>query len=122
MLRPLLLALIIAPVAPVHLPGQQAGVPVHEGFITGNEYQEFSDLQKRRYVIGVLDGLLLAPLLAAPNAEVEWLGRCITGMTDTQVVAIVAKYLQQNPHRWHESMHVLVYSVFVTTCPRSETR
>jgi hypothetical protein len=31
-------------------------------------------------------------------------------MTDEQVAAILSKYLQDNPSRWHDGLHALMYS------------
>ena len=89
---------------------------IKSGFIDGNEYRDFSGDEKRVYLMGLMDGSFLAPVYGAPKARIEWLERCVTGMTDAQLVAIIDKFLQANPARWHNDMHTLVYSAMLEAC------
>lgn len=91
---------------------------VKEGFITGNEYLAFADVNKKRYAMGVLDGIFLAPLFGAPKGNIKWLENCVVNMTDSQVAAVLNKYLRDNPQRWHESLNFIAYSAFREVCPR----
>jgi hypothetical protein len=96
-------------------------VRVHNGFITGEQYLRLEARDRRRYVIGLIDGIFLAPLLDG-SEERSWnLGKCVEGpghgMTDMQLDAILSKFLNDNPGRWHESAHISMYSALLTVCP-----
>ena len=91
---------------------------VKTGFITGNDYLAFTDVNKKRYAIGVVDGMFLGPLFGAPKANIKWLENCVVKMTDSQVAAILNKYLKDNPQRWHEALNIIVYSALREVCAR----
>jgi hypothetical protein len=95
---------------------QAQEVVIHNGFITGNDYRTMSQGARRTYVMGLIDGLFLAPFVGAPKRQVACLERCAEGMRDEQVIAIVDKYISENPVRWHGSVHVLVYSAMREAC------
>jgi hypothetical protein len=127
----LLLTALISPVDPL-LGEQPSGqsklsdnetqsrpVFVHDGFITGQEFRKMSEDLRRSYAMGIIDGMLLAPLFGARTAKTEWIDSCVVGMSDEQVTAIIMKYLERNPARWHERLHTTVYSAMIEACPRS---
>jgi len=96
--------------------GQDDPVAIKSGFVDGNGYRAFSGFEKRAYAMGLIDGYFLAPLFGAPKRRLEWLERCVVGMTDVQLVAIIDKFLQDHPERWHDGMHALVYSAMFEAC------
>ena len=83
---------------------------IHDGFGTGQDYIKMSESQKRAYAMGAINGMIIAPLLGAPKDKMGWLESYIENMTDEQVAAILSKYLQDNPGRWHDGLHILMYS------------
>lgn len=83
---------------------------IHNGFGTGRDYIAMSEPQKRAYAMGAINGMIIAPLLGAPKSKMAWLESYVENMTDVQVAAILSKYLQDNPGRWHDGLHVLMYS------------
>jgi hypothetical protein len=96
-------------------------VRVHNGFITGEQYLRMEAHDRRSYVMGLIDGIFLAPLIGG-SQERSWnLGRCVEGtgdgMTNVQLDAILSKYLNDNPGRWHESAHLSMYSALLAVCP-----
>lgn len=117
------------PVAPTVLRGQQprpqaAGgsdqpVLVHNGFITGQQFRDLPELRRRSYAAGIVDGALLAPLMGAPKASVTWFESCATGMTDDQIAAIISKFVNDNPARWHEPVHTQFYAAMRQACPKA---
>ena len=94
------------------------GVLIHNGFGTGQAYLEMSSAQKRAYAMGVINGMLLAPLFSAPKKAMLWLESCAVNMTDSQVAAILTKYLEQNPGRWHETPHAPMFVAMKDACPK----
>lgn len=93
-------------------------VELEGAFTTGNGYRNFSKNDQLSYVIGVIDGLKLAPTLGGDKPDMKWFLGCIRSMEADQIKAIVDKFLVDNPGRWHESMHWLVYAALLTPCPR----
>jgi len=83
---------------------------IKDGFGTGNDYIQMNDSQKRAYAMGAINGMLLAPLFGAPKEEMQWFESYVVKMTDKQVAAILSKFLADNPGRWHEGLHVLMYA------------
>ena len=94
-------------------------VYIHNGFVSGNDYRGWSSTAKERYVIGLIEGMLLAPFFGASKEQLSWLEECATGMTSSQIVAILDKYLDENPARWHEDMHALGYVAMKDACNRN---
>jgi len=74
-------------------------VTIHNGFATGEEYLKMNETEQRAYAMGSVNGMLLAPLFGAPKWELRWFERCLEGMTDSQVAAILAEYLRDHPGR-----------------------
>jgi len=109
--------LLLAAASPVA--AEERGVAIHHGFYTGNAYRELPEGQRWTYVSGVIEGMLLAPLYGAPKSKMVWIESCIVGMLDKQVTAIVDKFMAENPARWHEDMHALVYSAMIGACKGS---
>jgi len=93
-------------------------VAIKSGFHTGNSYRALGPTSKRNYLAGFVDGAFIAPLFDAPKTELRWIERCVTGMTDEQLVAVVDKWLAENPVRWHESMNILAFVAFKEGCPK----
>ena len=112
------IALLIVIIPVIVLADINEPVWIKTGFITANDYREFTPQQKRAYAIGFMDGLFVAPFLSAPKSELSWVENCATGMTDYQVEAIFDKYLSDNPERWHESMNSLAWFAIKEGCKK----
>jgi hypothetical protein len=100
--------------------GEQ-GVLIHNGFGTGQDYIKMSSVQKRAYAMGSVNGILLAPLFGAPKEKVQWLELYVENMTDVQIAAILSKYLEDNPGRWHDGLHILTYSAIKEAYDKSRS-
>ncbi len=85
-------------------------VLVHNGFCIGQDYLRMTESEKRAYSMGAINGMLVSPLLGAPKDKMLWLESYIENMTDEQIAAILTKYLQDNPGRWHDGLNVIMYS------------
>ena len=96
--------------------GATNDIYVQNGFVDGNDFLSFSSDGKEKYAIGFIDGLLIAPLLGAPKRRLNWLEQCAVGMNSKQIVAILEKYLTENPAKWHQSMHGLSLSAMKASC------
>lgn len=95
----------------------QEPVEIHNGFLTGEEFLNMSDSEKRAFSMGTINGMLLAPFLGAPKERMSRIESCVEGMTGLQVAAILEKYLRDNPSRWHETPHSPMWAALVDACP-----
>ncbi|MGS0625834.1 Rap1a/Tai family immunity protein [Ralstonia sp. VS2407] len=112
----ILAGMIVACATAVHAAGS---VNVPRGYMNGNAYQSFSDLEKRRYVTGVVDGLLMAPIMAMKDTpRAIRLQSCEINhqMTDSQLVAIVDKYMAEHPESWGDDMAGLIFRSIRAAC------
>ena len=93
-------------------------VEIKTGFLSGSSYKELPDVGKRGYVMGFTDGIFVSPLYGAPKKNILPLERCVVGMSAGQIVAIVEKWLADNPGRWHEQMNTLAFDAIQEACRR----
>lgn len=117
-----LLAALLAAISVSAHAVEPVGVP--RGFITGNKFLAFSDLEKRRYVIGVIDGLLLSPIMAMKNTpRALRLQKCErqNDMTDEQILAIVSKFVADHPESWGDDMSGLTFRAMREACEKVGT-
>jgi hypothetical protein len=96
----------------------QDSVYIHDGFVKGEEFLRMPEVRQRAYAAGIVDGVFLAPLFGAPKSQVSTVERCVEGMSDSQIAAILAKYIRERPARWHEHAHTLAFGALRDSCPR----
>jgi hypothetical protein len=99
----------------------QQGISVKTGFLTAEEFVHLNDQSQHDYAMGVVDGMLLAPLFGAPRAwndgqKIGAFGDCITGMSSTQVAAIISKFVRDHPERWNGPMHAVAFTAMTQAC------
>jgi len=118
MTQRLALCLLVATI--LALSSAQGGQPVeiHNGFVTGTIYRKFNEYQKRSYAMGVIDGIYLSPFFGASRTHLGWVEKCVQGMDDEQVAAVIDKFLKDHPERWHQTVHASVYAALLSACPR----
>jgi hypothetical protein len=74
-------------------------ISVQSHAITGIEYRELNPVQRTAWVVGALDGFMVAQL-SATNKEPE-LSKCLAGVHPTQIHAMFEKELEADPRIWH---------------------
>lgn len=99
---------------------QRRSVEIHDGFLTAEQYRALPQDSRDAWAAGIVEGIFLAPFFGAPKARMKWLEACLTGMTHTQVTAILMKYINQHPERWHEQVHTTMYSALLDACPKPQ--
>lgn len=113
------LLVLAAFVSAAPIPGFAAGQDnIRSGFSTGEKYLNMTAAQKRYYSMGIVNGMLLAPLFGAPKENMAGLESCISGMTDTQVAAILTDYLNKHPAQWNDTPHVPMYKALMEACAK----
>lgn len=94
----------------------QQQVSISRGFFTGSEYLDMTETEKRAYATGEINGMLVAPLLGAPQERVEWLKKCSANLSDTDTAAILTKYITSQPGQLSASLNVITFNAMREAC------
>lgn len=97
------------------------------GAVTGNAWKQLSETQRGSYVMGVIDGWHFVSALAqlqrgAKPTETEEIiikvSDCVYDkrMPYSQVIAIVEKYMNDNPAEWHQLMSGVIWDALAKAC------
>jgi hypothetical protein len=86
------------------------GTLVKAGFGTGREYLKMTKAEKWAYAMGAVNGMHNASMFGAPENHTKWFDDFLAGMSNEQVAAIITKFLNDNPERWHEPLNILTYN------------
>ena len=97
---------------------------VYDGYLSGNDYLELTNIEKLSYLIGVADGLLSSRLylnIGTPDealSDISELKKCLVDKIESnkQLLAIIEKYLKNNPERWSDPMGVLFFVSIKDIC------
>jgi len=95
---------------------QPGAVAIKPGFFNGEEFLQKPEAQQEGFAAGLVDGIYLAPLMGAPQENVEPFHKCTVGMSATQAAAIIQKYLKEHPEKWHQRLSVEAYNALNTAC------
>jgi hypothetical protein len=90
--------------------------PRYIGFIDGHDWLPDGEDEKLAYTTGVIDGLVFAPIFESDAQMIENFVDCVDGMSSEQIKAIVQKYLDDNPGKWHQAMNRSVFVSIADTC------
>src|SRR5689334_21399509 len=94
-------------------------VEIHHGMGRGDDYVSMPELSRRRYAMGAVNGMMLAPLFGAPKQRMAWLERCVENMSDSQIAEILLQYIKRNPAQCHHGLHILSFQAVDEVCPGS---
>ena len=97
----------------------QGQVKLHRGTITTQEYLDMPQGARKVYVMGLMDGLFLAPMFGAP-ANNKWrtaIQTCVEGKPVSQLMSIIEKYMKAHPEVWHADAHFEAYNALSRACP-----
>jgi hypothetical protein len=95
---------------------QDAGVYVKNGFLTGQQFLLLAPDAQEAYAMGLVDGMLLQPLLNRGRPATDRFGACIEGMTNQQAAAMLNKELNENPGRWNQRANLVMFSAMLKAC------
>lgn len=110
-------ATAVSSTAPASSSTEPARVP--GGLLTGQHYLDLGEDEKGYYSLGLVDGMLVAPLLRSPASEVRWLRECLTGMTGRQLANILTSYLRDHPEKLDDAAHVPMLTAMRAACGAS---
>ncbi len=87
-----------------------------EGVGRGYEYIGLPEIQRRRYVAGLHDGLLLAPQFGATRARLSWYVDCASALSDQQAAFTLERYLLDHREDWQRRVNVLYLEAMKEQC------
>jgi hypothetical protein len=86
-------------------------------FVKAGAFLDMKESDRALYASGLMDGFFASAFWGANEGTVGALTSCTQGMTDKQVSAIIAKYVQDRPETWHHPLSVEAFNAFRTSCP-----
>jgi|HubBroStandDraft_3_1064219.scaffolds.fasta_scaffold47224_2 hypothetical protein len=94
---------------------------VRSGYLSAGKYLTLKPDIQAVYMAGMIDGMYLAPMFDAPDED-KYLVRirvCVTDgdLTNTQIAAIVTKYVKKRPDEWRAGANVVAYQALREVCP-----
>ncbi len=75
-------------------------IRIHGGYVAGVEYLDMDGLQKKAYVKGLIEGMLLAPAFGAPEENMLWLYDCTNEMDVDEVRKLLFDYIKDRHDLW----------------------
>ena len=97
----------------------QQKVSIGPGFFTGKDYLDMSDTERRAYVTGGVNGMLVAPFFGAPDDNVNWLKTCTAKMSDEQLASILNSHIRVEPKHLETNLNVLTFDAIREACRRN---
>ena len=106
---------LIALIAVINVHGTQQTIKIGPGFFTAKDYLDMSDTEKRAYVTGQINGMLVAPFFGAPEENLAWIKTCSGKMSDEQLASILSRYIrdQSNPQA---NLNVVTFTALREAC------
>jgi hypothetical protein len=110
-----LLLPLLALIAFVGVYAHQQTVKISPGFFTGKDYLDMTETEKRAYVTGSINGMLVAPFFGAPEENLTWLKTCTGKMSDEQLAGSVTRFIRDQPNQ-EANLNVLTFGAMREAC------
>jgi hypothetical protein len=107
---------LIALLAFVTVYANQQRVKISPGFFTGKDYLDMGDTEKRAYVTGEINGMLVAPFFGAPEENLSWLKTCTTKMSDEELASILTKFINEQHDQMQTNLNVVTFTAVREAC------
>jgi hypothetical protein len=86
---------------------------------TGNKWLTLSESAKLFYVDGYFSGVLVWKAMAESfPKEAHVVGQCVGKWSSSQALAVVKKYLNDNPQEQHKEIFLLVWEAWLDACQK----
>ena len=108
-----LIALIVA----INVYANQQTVKISPGFFTAKDYLDMSETERRAYVTGQINGMLVAPFFGAPEDNLTWLKTCSSKMSDEQLASILTRYVGEQTNQ-QQNLNVVTFNALRDACRR----
>jgi hypothetical protein len=107
---------LVALLAFVTVYANQQRVKISPGFFTGKDYLDMSDTEKRAYVTGEINGMLVAPFFGAPEENLSWLKTCTVKMSDEELASILTKFINEQHDQMQTNLNVVTFNAVRESC------
>ena len=97
----------------------QQKVKISPGFFTGRDYLDMSDTERRAYITGEINGMLVAPFFGAPDENLNWLKTCSAKMSDEQLAATLTKFIRDQQEQMQTNLNVVTFNALREACRQS---
>ena len=111
---------LIALIAVVSVYGSQQKVAISGGFFTGKDYLDMTDTERRAYVAGAINGMLVAPFFGAQPENLNWLKTCTGKMSDDQLAEILTNHINNQPSNLQLPLNVVTFNAIQETCRKTK--
>ena len=109
---------LLALITFVNVYAHQQMVKISPGFFSGKDYLEMSDTEKRAYVTGQINGMLVAPFFGAPEENLSWLKTCSGRMSDEELAAILSRFVRDQPAQMQTNLNVVTFNALREACKK----
>ena len=106
---------LVALIAVINVYGTQQTVKISPGFFAAKDYLDMSDTEKRAYVTGQMNGMLVAPFFGAPEENLSWLKTCSAKMSDEQLASLLTRYIRDQPNQT-QNLNVVTFAALRDAC------
>ena len=106
---------LVALIALINVYATQQTVKISPGFFTAKDYLDMSDTEKRAYVTGQMNGMLVAPFFGAPEENLSWLKTCSAKMSDEQLASLLTRYIRDQPNQT-QNLNVVTFAALRDAC------
>ena len=107
---------LFALVAFVTVLANQQTVKISPGFFIGKDYLDMTDTERRAYITGEINGMLVAPFFGAPEENLNWLKTCSSRMSDEQLATILTRYIRDQPNQTQSNLNVVTFNALSDAC------
>ena len=107
---------LIALVAFITVYANQQTVKISPGFFSGKDYLDMSDTEKRAYVTGEINGMLVAPFFGAPEENLSWLKTCSARKSDEELASILSRFIREQPPQMQANLNVVTFNALREAC------
>ena len=97
----------------------QQTVKISPGFFSGKDYLDMSDTEKRAYVRGEINGMLVAPFFGAPEENLAWLKTCSVKMSDEDLAAILSRFIRDQPGQMQTNLNIVTFNALREACKKN---
>ena len=111
--------LLLIGLAFVTVSANQQTVKIGPGFFSGKDYLDMSDTEKRAYVTGEINGMLVAPFFGAPEENLAWLKTCSAKISDEDLAALLTRFIRDQPGQMQTNLNVVTFNALREACKKN---
>ena len=112
------LLVIVALLTSINIYASQQRVSIARGFFTGKDYLDMSDTEKRAYITGAINGMLVAPLFGAPDDRLVWLKTYTIKLSDQDTASILTNHINSDSNELNMSLNVVTFNALKDACEK----